>query len=153
MRYKLDENIVPHPWRKRRAPDGTLLPAWHSVRGIKDTTTGEWHAVPTLRAQSQFQDVRTLNGMPPLTPQKVRAVLKRAGINFSESHSTRIRGWHNTTSGTTVWQTETGELCVGYNVNHWTKDPDFPKLLAPAFKALQQAGLNPTQRDDGLITL
>lgn len=154
MRYKLDEATGLHPWRKRRNPlSGALEPAYQALRGIKDTETGEWHTEPRAKRQLPYTLVREANGLPPLSRQKVQAALKNRGIDFSETHTTRIRGWHNTTSGVTVWQSETGEIHVGYNVNHWAKDPDFPKLLAPAFKALQQAGLNPTQREDGLITL
>lgn len=154
MRYKLDETTGKHPWRKRRNPyNGTLEPAYQALRGIRDTETGEWHTEPATRRQLHYVLVREANGLPQLSRQKVQAALKTRGIQFSETHTTRVRGWHNTTGGVKVWESDTGVINVGYNVSHWTKDPDFPALLAPAFKALQQAGLNPTQRDDGLITL
>ena len=154
MRYELDEQLAPHPWRKRRnAMSKALEPDYTIVRGIRDTETGDWHTQPRSKSAGQFTDVRALNGMPPLTMQKVRSVLKSAAISFSKSHSTRIRGWHSVTSGVTIQQTKTGELRIGYNANHWAEDRDVPKLLAPALKALQEAGLNPQQTEDGLITL
>ena len=53
----------------------------------------------------------------------------------------------------TVWQTETGTINVGYVFNHWAKDRPYQTVLAPALKALQDAGLNPTQHEDGRIEL
>lgn len=152
-RYKLDETLEPHPWRKRRDHNGQLIPALQSRRGVKDTETGDWHTKPRPRHQSQYADARAANGLPPLTTQKVRSVLKKAGLHFSALHTTRVRGWHSTTSGVTVWQTETGTIHVGYVFNHWAKAHPYQTMLAPALKALQDAGLNPTQHEDGRIEL
>lgn len=153
-RYELDETTAPHPWRKRRHPISRALePDRVWVRGIRDTQTREWHTKPGNKHASQFADVRRLNGMPPLTPQKVRAVLKKAGIKFSESHTTRVRGWYNTTSGVTVRQHDDGAITVGYTFGRWAKECPRQTALAPALKALQDAGLNPTQHDDGRIEL
>lgn len=153
-RYKLDETTAPHPWRKRRHPISKALePDLTWVRGIRDTQTGKWHIEPRSKTAAQFADVRKLNGLPPLTPQKVRGVLKKAGIEFSTTHATRIRGWHSTTSGTTVWQSDNGSISVGYSFNHWAKERPYRTVLAPALKALQDAGLNPTQHEDGRIEL
>lgn len=154
MRYKLDETTGPHPWRKRRNPISQALePAYQMMRGIKDTETREWHTPPKSRAQSQFIEVRALNGLPPLTRQKVQGVLKRAGLHFSETHTTRVAGWYHTTAGVTVWQSEEGEIKVGYTFHHHAKERPYNIVLAPALKALQEAGLNPQQTEDGLITL
>lgn len=153
-RYMLAETLEPHPWRKRRNPISKVLePTWQPKRGIRDTQTREWHTKPMPRSQSQYADVRAANGLPPLTTQKVRSVLKKAGLVFSASHTTRIRGWHHTTSGVTVWQAEDGSISVGYNFNHWAKERPYQTMLAPALKALQDAGLNPTQHEDGRIEL
>lgn len=153
MRYKLDETFEPHPWRKRRGHNGQLIPALQPLRGVKDTETGDWHTKPRPRRQSQYADARAANGLPPLTTQKVRSMLKKAGLYFSTSHTTRVRGWHSITSGVTVWQTETGTIHVGYVFNHWAKERPYLTKLAPALKALQDAGLNPTQHEDGRIEL
>lgn len=153
-RYELDERLGKHQWRKSiNRISRQLEPDWYWARGIKDTHTGEWHTEPGNKHASQFADVRRLNGMPPLTPQKVRAVLKKAGIVFSESHTTRVRGWYSTTSGVTVRQSNTGAIHVDYTFGQWVKERPLQTVLAPALKALQDAGLNPTQHDDGLITL
>lgn len=153
-RYKLDERLEKHPWRKSiNRMSRQLEPDWHSVRGIKDTQTGEWHTEPREKKPVHFLEVRRLNGMPPLTPQKVRGVLKKAGIEFSTSHTTRIRGWHSTTSGATVWQADNGAISVGYVFHHWAKERQYHAMLAPALAALRAAGLNPTQHDDGRIEL
>lgn len=153
MKYELFEATGKHPWRVRKDFNGKLVPAYMALRGIRDVKTREVHTEPRRLHASQVTEVRALNGMPPLTMQKVRGVLRKANISASETHTTCVRGWHNVTSGTTVWQDIHGAIHVGYNVSHWAKDPDFPKLLAPAFAALQAAGLNPTQADDGMITL
>lgn len=153
-RYELEERLAKHQWRKRiNRMSRQLEPDWYSARGIKDTQTGEWHTEPSNKHASQFADVRRLNGMPPLTPQKVRAVLKKAGIKFSESHTTRVRGWYDTTSGVTVRQHDDGAITVGYTFGRWAKECPRQTALAPALKALQDAGLNPTQHDDGRIEL
>lgn len=153
-RYQLDETTAPHPWRKRRHPISKALePDLMWVRGIRDTQTGEWHVQPRSRDAGQFAEVRALNGLPPLTPQKVRGVLRKARIQSSSSHTTRVRGWHHVSSGTTVWQSDDGSITVGYAFNHWAKEHHVKELLAPALKALQDAGLNPTQHDDGRIEL
>ena len=153
-RYKLEERLEKHPWRKSiNRMSRQLEPDWRSVRGIKDTQTGEWHTEPREKKPVHFLGVRMLNGMPPLTPQKVRAVLKKAGIEFSTSEATRVAGWHHTTSGVAVWQNGYGSISVGYVFHHWAKERPYLKVLAPALKALQDAGLNPTQHDDGRIEL
>lgn len=153
-RYKLDEKLVPHPWRQRRHPiSGALEPShtWH--RGIQDSERNEWAVEPQPKTVAQFAEVRRLNGMPPLTPQKVRGVLKKAGIRFSESHATRVHGWHSVSSGVTVWQDMTGAISIGYTFNHWAKERPYQTMLAPARKALEDSGLPFTQHDDGRIEL
>ena len=153
-RYKLDETTAPHPWRKRRHPISKALePDTYWVRGIRDTQTGEWHTEPREKKPVHFLEVRRLNGMPPLTPQKVRAVLKKTGMDFSTTSTTRIPGWHRVSSGYKVWQSEDGAISVGYVFHHWAKERPYLKVLAPALKALQDAGLTPTQHPDGRIEL
>lgn len=153
-RYELREQSAPHPWRKVRVTGMTkLVPALSWLRGVWDNETDDWATKPRSKDAGQFADVRKLNGLPPLTPQKVRGVLKKAGIDFSSTHTTRIRGWHSTTSGTTVWQSDDGSISVGYSFNHWAKERPYRTVLAPALKALQDAGLNPTQHEDGRIEL
>lgn len=153
QRYELKESSGPHPWRKWRNRDGQLVPAVQWTRGIWDRQTRDWHTQPTAKSQSQFADVRKLNGMPPLTLQKVRGVLRRASITASATHTTRIPGWYHTTSGTTVWQSDDGAINVGYNFHHHAKERPYVKVLTPSLKALQDAGLNPTQHPDGRIEL
>lgn len=153
-RYQLDETTAPHPWRKRRHPISKALePDLMWVRGIRDTQTREWHVQPRMKSADQFAEVRALNGLPPMTPQKVRGVLKKAGMDFSTTSTTRIPGWHRVSSGYKVWQSEDGAISVGYEFNHWAKERPYHKVLGPALKALQDAGLNPTQHDDGRIEL
>ena len=153
-RYKLDETTAPHPWRKRRHPISKALePDLTWVRGIRDTQTGEWHTEPREKKPVHFLEVRRLNGMPPLTPQKVRAVLKKAGMDFSTTSATRITGWHRVSSGHKVWQSEDGAISVGYEFYHWAKERPYHGVLAPALAVLRAAGLNPTQHNDGRIEL
>ena len=153
-RYKLEERLEKHPWRKRRRPISKALePDLTRVRGIRDTQTGEWHTEPREKKPVHFLEVRRLNGMPRLTPQKVSAVLKKAGMDFSTTSTTRIPGWHRVSSGYKVWQSEDGAISVDYEFHHWAKERPYLKVLAPALKALQDAGLNPTQHDDGRIEL
>lgn len=153
-RYELREQAADHPWRKVRITgQSQLVPALTWKRGVWDNETHDWATKPLRKEASQFAEVRALNGMPPLTQQKVRGLLKKAGINFSSTHTTRIRGWHSTTSGVSVSQHDDGVIIVGYSFNHWAKEFPTAKMLATPLKVLQDAGLNPTQRDDGRIEL
>lgn len=153
-RYKLDETTAPHPWRKHRHPNSKALePDLTWVRGIRDTQTGEWHTEPREKKPVHFLEVRRLNGMPRLTPQKVRAVLKKAGMDFSTTSTTRIPGWHRVSTGYKVWQSEDGAISVGYVFHHRAKERPYQTVLAPALAVLRAAGLNPTQHDDGRIEL
>lgn len=153
-RYKLEERLEKHPWRKSiNRMSRQLEPDWHSVRGIRDTQTGEWHTEPREKKPVHFLEVRRLNGMPRLTPQKVRAVLKKAGMDFSTTSTTRVPGWHRVSTGYKVWQSEDGAISVGYEFYHWAKERPYHGVLAPALAVLRAAGLNPTQHDDGRIEL
>ena len=153
-RYELRDRHAEHPFRKRRNPISKALePDITWLRGVWDNETHDWATKPRSKDAGQFADVRKLNGLPPLTQQKVRGVLRKARLDFSKSHTTRVRGWHSTTSGITVWQSDDGAISVGYVFHHWAKERPYLKVLAPAMKALQDAGLNPTQHDDGRIEL
>jgi hypothetical protein len=153
-RYELREQAADHPWRKVRVTGmNQLVPALTWKRGVWDNETHGWHTEPREKKPVHFLAVRTLNGMPPLTPQKVRGLLKKAGIMFSSTRTTRIRGWYSTTSGVSVSQHDDGVITVGYEFNHWAKEFPTAKMLATPLKVLQDAGLNPTQLDDGRIEL
>lgn len=142
MRYELKDQFHPHPWRKVINPISRQLePAHYSRRGVWDSEANEWATTPADRAQSQYADVRRLNGLPLLTPQKVRAVLKKAGLVLDSTHTTRIRGWHGHTGGYSVEQDARGRLFTGYVFDHWRRDKPYDAVLAKALAALQGAGL------------
>ena len=153
-RYELREQSADHPWRKVRVTGmNQLVPALTWKRGVWDNETHGWHTEPREKKPVHFLAVRALNELPPLTQQKVRGVLKKTGMDFSTTSTTRIPGWHRVSSGYKVWQSEDGAISVGYVFHHWAKERPYLKVLAPALKALQDAGLTPTQHPDGRIEL
>lgn len=153
-RYELRDRSAQHPFRKRRNPISKALePDITWLRGVWDRETHDWATKPRSKDAGQFADVRKLNGLPPLTQQKVRGVLRKARLDFSTTSTTRIPGWHRTSSGYKVWQSDDGAISVGYEFNHWAKERPYLKMLTPVLKVLQDAGLNATQYDDGRIEL
>lgn len=92
-----------------------------------------------------------------LTRQKVAAVLRKAGLPTSKTHSTRVRGWTNSTEGVNVtggpryattpsgWVTVDDPITVGFHAGHWDRgDAAKAKVagfIARATEALRAAGI------------
>jgi|GEM_PF-4787941 hypothetical protein len=79
---------------------------------------------------------------------RVRAALKAAGVEFSSSYSSRIRGWRNWSRGVTV---EVGHRdMLARVIAHGDIREYREKDLARAVAALRTAGF--TLSDDGRVT-
>lgn len=73
----------------------------------------------------------------PITPQKVRAILLKAGLRASKGwRSGMVRGWINYTSGFWVRKAHDGAILVGYR--HESNRDAAERGLARCMEALKE---------------
>lgn len=83
------------------------------------------------------------NAVKPITIQKVRSVLKKAGFPASKSYPTRIPGWHRNAPGSYV-RKRLGEGFVieWTGMDHWMKEETSKKERRAKVEAMRQALLD-----------
>jgi hypothetical protein len=57
--------------------------------------------------------------LKPVTTQKVRAVLRKAGVRLSTSSTTAVKGWHDHTEGYEVHKYYPDRIAVDYTFGTW----------------------------------
>jgi hypothetical protein len=92
----------------------------------------------------------------PLTAAKVRAVMKKAGHRKSESHTTRVKGWHSITPGYVVYDgTRFGRhISVAYRAGIWDRDGAAGEIELDRYSAsLKAAGIEIDRAEGEVLCL
>lgn len=149
-RYQYRETVINHPWAVKYDP-GMKRNRPKQIVGamILDTEANVTMSVGP-KSRIKPDQVRELNQFPPLTTQKVCAVLRKAGIPVAVwNRSGMVRGWGSWSSGVRAQYDDFGRIGIGYELNHWSKATthDVEKRLDQAVEAMAKAGIHPVDRD------
>jgi hypothetical protein len=121
-----------------------------NVRGIKDAE-GKWVGKPSPRWHD-YATLREMNGLPPMSTAKVRAVLKKAGLIAAKYHrSGMVKGWGDWSPGYKVEYDDYGRVTVRYQPGRWYDGGTTE--YASYFEALSKAGLPINREDNGALWL
>lgn len=142
-RYQLSYTSMPHPWKRRHdAVTGALVPVSVEACYVRDTQTGDYASDPSTKGAMIHDLVREKNGLPAVSLPAIKRALTKAKLSLSETHATRIRGWHNWTPGLEISRSVDGTFALTYVSRRYGEDKtDVPALMRRAVDALAAAGI------------
>lgn len=148
-RFELRCTAVAHPWRIRHHPSGVSEP--RIVEGVELFDNETRTAIRTgMKTAIKAPEVRALNGLAPVTVQRVTGALRRAGVSIGTwCASGQVRGWGSYTRGIRVRFDEFGRVALDFVSGHHSRHTpdDELRALERAADALEAAGVPILSRD------